>query len=74
MRAAIAALPFESPRLMVTAQVNEQSFAEVLERRLKRIEQIKNGKVINGEKVIEAPAIEAKPILPRLNDRRFRRM
>ena len=35
MRAAIAALPHEHPRLAVMAQISEQSFAEVLERRLK---------------------------------------
>ena len=38
MRAAIAALPHEVPRLAVTALVNEQSFAELLDRRLKKME------------------------------------
>src|SRR5262249_47211647 len=47
MRAAIAALPFESPKLAVTAVVSEQDFATVLDRRLKRIEEMK-------AKVIEA--------------------
>jgi hypothetical protein len=37
MRAAIAALPHEVPRLSMVAQINEQSFAELLERRLKRM-------------------------------------
>jgi|SRR6476620_9767593 hypothetical protein len=82
MRAAIAALPFESPKLAVTALVNEQSFAEILDRRLKRIKEIENG---NG-KLIEAPTqeVEIQPMLPRstvevrpplapTNDRRFRR-
>jgi hypothetical protein len=41
MRAAIAALPFESPKLAVTAVVSEQDFATVLDRRLKRIEEMK---------------------------------
>src|SRR5258708_38781742 len=50
MRAAIAVLPHEVPRLMVTAQVNEQSFAELLDRRLKRIAEL------------EAKPLEAKPI------------
>jgi hypothetical protein len=41
MRAAIAAIPFESPKLAVTAVVSEQDFATVLDRRLKRIEEMK---------------------------------
>src|SRR6266540_4848768 len=40
LRAAIAALPHEVPRLAVTALVNEQSFAELLDRRLKKMEAI----------------------------------
>jgi uncharacterized metal-binding protein YceD (DUF177 family) len=37
MRAAIAALPFELPKLAVTAVINEQNFAEALE--LSRLKQ-----------------------------------
>jgi hypothetical protein len=40
MRAAIACLPFEVPKLAVTAVVSEQNFAEVLERRLRRIAEL----------------------------------
>jgi hypothetical protein len=46
MRAAMACLPFETPKLLATAIVNERSFAEILERRLKRIEEMK---LIEGE-------------------------
>ena len=70
MRAAGLALPFESPKLAVTAVVSEQDFATVLDRRLKRIEEMK-------AKVIEAkPAqIEAKPNpMPRIADKRYRRI
>src|SRR5262245_2224174 len=50
MRAAIAALPFEVPKLEVTAVVSEQEFATVLDRRLKRIQEMKllENKVVNG--------------------------
>ena len=70
MRAAIELLPFTHPKLAVTAVVSEQDFATVLDRRLKRIDEMK-------AKVIEAkPAqIEAKPNpMPRIADKRYRRM
>jgi hypothetical protein len=41
IRCAVAALPHEVPRLQVTAQVNEQSFAELLEARIKKFEAMK---------------------------------
>ena len=66
LRAAIAALPHEHPRLQVVAQVNEQSFADLLDQRLKRIAepQATNAELINGTK----PEIEVKTPMPR---RRF---
>jgi hypothetical protein len=62
MRAAIAALPFEHPKLAVSAQISEGDFAELLDRRIKRFEEMK--------------LIEAKPTngAPRVTDRLFRRM
>jgi hypothetical protein len=63
MRAAIEALPFEKPKLAVTATVSGHGFAELLEARLRR----------NAEanpKTIEAAPIETAPLAP---DRRFRR-
>ena len=71
-RIAIACLPFEVPRLAVTAQVTDQGFAELLDRRLKRIEQMKANAidatpVIDGEKA----DVRLPPVVP---DRRFRRM
>jgi|SRR6266498_3656788 hypothetical protein len=66
LRAAIAALPHETPRLAVTAVVNEQDFATLLDRRLKKME------AMNGN---QPQTIEAKPPpLRRLADRRFRRV
>jgi len=72
MRAAISALPHEVPRLAVTAMVSEQDFATVLDRRLKRIEEMKANAieatpVIDGEKV----DVRLPPVVP---DRRFRRI
>jgi hypothetical protein len=59
MRAAMASLPFEHPKLAVTAVVNEQNFAEVLERRLKRIAELE-ATPLNASK----PEIEVKPPSP----------
>jgi hypothetical protein len=73
IRCAVAALPHEVPRLQVTAQVNEQSFAELLERRLRKIEAM-NGKPQPQTQVIDHPQIEVSKPLPRVADRRFRRM
>jgi hypothetical protein len=72
IRCAVAALPHEVPRLQVTAQVNEHSFAELLEKRIKRIAELEtNG---NPPQMIEQPQIETKPVLPRTSDRRYRRL
>jgi hypothetical protein len=82
MRAAIAALPFESPKLAVTAVVSEQDFATVLDRRLKRIEEMKllERKTISGnatDRTIE-PEPRPSPPLPaplnRVYSSRFRRI
>jgi hypothetical protein len=82
MRAAMACLPFETPKLAVTAQITEQDFATLLDRRLKRLEELKLIEA-NGAKISEAqpingepqrqPHVETKPPLARTNDRRFRR-
>jgi hypothetical protein len=66
MRAAAIGIEFERPRLAVTATVSDQDFATLLDRRLKRIEEMKG-------KAIEAPQVEVKPALPGLSDRRYRR-
>jgi len=73
MRAAIAVLPFESPKLAVTAVVSEQDFATVLDRRLKRIEEMK---LIEAKPTIDgvegkAADVRLPPVVP---DRRFRRI
>ena len=65
MRAAIACLPFEVPKLAVTAMVTEQDFATLLDQRLKRMEQ-------RQQQTIDHPQIETPKPLPRIADRRFR--
>jgi hypothetical protein len=72
MRAAIELLPFTHPKLAVTAVVSEQDFATVLDRRLKRIEEMKTNAIeatplIDGKKV----DVRLPPVVP---DRRFRRI
>jgi len=54
MRAAIEVLPFTHPKLAVTAVMSEQDFATVLDRRLKRIEEMRllENKVVNGSTTI----------------------
>jgi hypothetical protein len=42
MRAAIAALPHEVPKLAVTAVMTDNDFATLLDRRLKQIESERN--------------------------------
>jgi hypothetical protein len=83
MRAAIAALNYELPRLAVTAQITEHDIATVLDRRIAHYQQLQraNGssKLIEANKLIEAepveaePEIEVKPPMPRVADRRYRR-
>ena len=76
IRCAVAALQHEVPRLAVTAVVNEQSFAEILDRRLKKMEAM-NGKQQQIEQTIDhttEQTIETPKPLPRVADRRFRRM
>ena len=76
MRAAGMAIAYEMPKLMAVAQINEQSFAEVLERRLKRLSALERNPPV---------MIEAKPVKenggnvdarlpPSIPDKRFRRM
>ena len=57
IRAAGLAIPYETPKLMVSAQINENNFAELLDRRLRRMEE---AKLIEHQ-----PDVETKPIMPR---------
>ena len=64
----MAALPFETPKLAVTAVISDNDVAAQLDRAIERSQ---------GKKPIEAKLsadgqTDAKPPLPRLPDRRFR--
>jgi hypothetical protein len=69
LRAAIAALPHEVPKLIAQAILNEQSYAELLDRRLARMKEVE-AKLIEQQ----PPQIESKPPLSHTPDRRFRRI
>src|SRR5262245_42363017 len=56
MRAAMACLPHEVPKLAVTAQVTDGDFATLLDRRLKRLEEMRLIEA-NDSKLIDAQPI-----------------
>jgi hypothetical protein len=74
MRAAIAALPFESPKLAVTAVVGEKDFASILEARIKHWRQLEQTKLVEHQPKPEVEPEPPKRPLPTVTDRRFRRI
>ena len=72
VRVAIACLPFETPKLLATAIVDERDFATLLDQRIKRLEEMKliEAKATDAKPHVE---VEVKPPLARTPDRRFRR-
>jgi hypothetical protein len=70
IRCAMACLPFETPKLLATAIVNEGSFAELLDQRLKRIEQMK---LIEAKPTNENGGSVDARLPPPIPDRRYRR-
>jgi hypothetical protein len=74
MRAAGLAIRYEHPALIATAVINESSFAELLERRIERHKAISEGKVIEHQPQQSDQGPELKPQMPRVPDRRFRRI
>jgi hypothetical protein len=52
------AVNYMDPKLAVTAQINENNFAELLDRRLRRMDE---AKLIEHQ-----PQVETKPLKPRL--------
>jgi len=73
MRAAIC-LPFEVPKLAVVAQITENDLATLLDRRLRRLEEMKNGRLIEAQPEPDnAPSVEVKAPTPSINFRSLRR-
>ena len=73
MRPETGSLPDLAARIKTYhAGVTEHDFATVLDRRIKNMERIERERATG--KVIEAPKVEVKPPLPRLADRRYRRL
>jgi hypothetical protein len=72
MQAARDAIPFESPKLAVTASMPvDESFAALLDRARKRSDKVR---VIEARPEPERPStVEIKPHLPTVPDRRYRR-
>jgi hypothetical protein len=83
MRAAMACLKHEVPALIATAVVNEGSFAEILDRRIARLNEMKliEYKSANGNEVVTSPTIDPPPTptpptpspLTRIYTNKFRR-
>jgi hypothetical protein len=54
LRAAVAALPFESPKLSATTIINKEDFADLLERSIER-----SGKTVEVRQIEPAPSAPA---------------
>src|SRR5262249_59634225 len=68
MRAMMAAAPYETPKLAVTAVISDNDFAAQLDRAIERSKMIDVKSPANGGQT------DDKPPLPRLPDRRFPRI
>jgi hypothetical protein len=56
------------------AQVTENNLATLLDRRSKRIQEMETEKLIEAKPQPVAPAVEVKPPLPHVSDKRYRRI
>jgi hypothetical protein len=74
IRCAMACLQYEHPKLAVVAQVTDEGFAELLDRRLAKLKAMENGKAAVAVESPKPQITDARPSLAPTNDRRFRRM
>jgi hypothetical protein len=65
MRAAALAIAFESPKLAVVAQITENDLATLLDRRIKRFQEMEAGKLVEAK----PPSVEVKAPTPSINFR-----
>src|SRR5262245_52393002 len=72
MRAAMACLPFEVPKLAVTAVVTENDIATLLDKRIAKYEKMQNAKMIEARPNAEPTNADAR-LPPSIPDRRYRR-
>src|SRR5262245_4774848 len=74
IKAAIAAVPFEMPKLQATAVMDGKDFASLLDARMRRYKQLQSTRMVEAQPIKDKPAPEIKPHLPTVHDRRFRRV
>ena len=75
MRAAALAIAYELPKLQMIAQVTEHDFAVLLDRRIENMKRIENGQQTKPQQATNGgTAVEITKPLPRLPDRRYRRL
>src|SRR5262249_27898494 len=80
MRAAMACLPFEAPKLLATAIINEQDFATLLDQRIAKLQQMKliearpTSTDGNGPTSANENGGSDARLPPPIPDRRFRRI
>ena len=75
MRAAMACLPMEHPRLAVTAVVTEQDFATLLDQRIAKLQAMEQQtKTIEAAPIKENGGNADARLAPSIPDRRFRRI
>lgn len=73
IRAAALAIPHEIPKLLATAVITDHDIATLLDRRLERLQAIREGKFIEHQPQIEPEPVEVKPPAPSVPYRKFRR-
>src|SRR5262249_51831878 len=61
LRCAMACLPFETPKLLATAIIQEGNFAELLDKRIRHMQELEKGKLIEARSEPD-PVTVAEPV------------